>query len=100
MPYECVGTEQQEMTLRIEKSPDGQRIIVRLIGRISSEHLEELSAEIRRSKSGIALDLNQVTLVDLDTVRFLGACKARGVEVLNCSPYITEWMRREKGKMG
>ncbi len=44
-----------------------------------------------------ALDLDEVTLVDVDVVRFLGACQAEGTEVLRCSPYIREWMFREMG---
>ena len=31
------------------------------------------------------LDLDQVTLVDLDVVRFLGVSEAEGVELVNCS---------------
>jgi hypothetical protein len=36
-----------------------------------------------------------VTLVDAETVRFLGEIEAQGIEVLHCSPYIREWIRRE-----
>jgi hypothetical protein len=43
------------------------------------------------------MDLDEVTLVDVEVVRFLGACEAEGAEVLGCSPYIREWIRREKG---
>jgi hypothetical protein len=88
------------MTLRIEKTPDGPRTIVRLIGRINSEHLQQLKAEMRDSTLRIALDLKEVTLVDLDTVHFLCTCQAQGIEVLNCSPYIKEWMTREKARTG
>jgi hypothetical protein len=44
------------------------------------------------------LDLDEVTLVDLDVVRFLSACEEKGVELLNCSPYIREWMRQERDR--
>jgi hypothetical protein len=29
-------------------------------------------------------------------VRFLGTCEARGIDVLNCSPYIRDWIDRER----
>jgi hypothetical protein len=42
------------------------------------------------------LDLEEVDLADVDAIRFLNACEADGVEVLNCSPYIREWMFQER----
>jgi hypothetical protein len=42
------------------------------------------------------LDLKEVTLVDVDVVRFLGACEVEGVEIVHCSQYIREWMVRER----
>jgi hypothetical protein len=38
-----------------------------------------------------------VDLVDLKGIRFLNACRAEGISVLHCSPYIREWMFREQG---
>lgn len=84
------------MTLRIEKISDRSRVVFRLSGRISSEHLEELAMEIKDSAAVTALDLEHVTLVDVEGVRFLGACQARGIELMHCSPYIREWIAREK----
>jgi hypothetical protein len=40
--------------------------------------------------------LEEVTLVDVEVVRFLGMCEANGVELVHCSPYIREWIRREQ----
>ena len=44
----------------------------------------------------IVLDLEEVTLVDRDVVRSLGASEAVGVELVNCSPYIRDWIFRER----
>ena len=44
----------------------------------------------------IVLDLEDVTLVDLDVVRFLALSEAGRVELVNCSPYIREWIFRER----
>ena len=52
--------------------------------------------EIKDSAAGTALDLEHVTLVDVEGVRFLGACQAKGMELVHCSPYIREWIAREK----
>jgi hypothetical protein len=31
-------------------------------------------------------------------VRFLNKCEAEGVRLVNCSPYIREWMSRERNR--
>ena len=42
------------------------------------------------------LDLQDVTLVDVEAVRFLGACEADSIELLHCSSYIRDWILRER----
>ena len=88
------------MTLRIEKAADKHKTIIRLSGRLQSEHLDELKVQVNGEQSPIALDLESVTLVDIEVVRFLNACEKSGVELLHCSPYIREWMLREKEREG
>ena len=84
------------MTLKIEKYSTGHSTTIRLIGRMRAEHLGELEKQIRESGPAITLDLEEVTLVDVEIVRFLGACEARGVMLLNCSPYIRDWIGKER----
>jgi anti-anti-sigma regulatory factor len=84
------------MTLRIETTSDGRTATLRLIGRIESEYLDELEAQLRKHRPGLVLDLKEVTLVDVGVVRFLIACEAQAIELLNCAPYIREWMSRER----
>jgi len=59
-----------------------------------------LVGAIREAMKGkgerIVLDLEEITLVDLDVVRFLGVSEAEGVELVNCSPYIRDWIFRER----
>ena len=83
------------MTLRIDKASDGLRTTIRLSGQIQWNHLEELKSQMLGG-AGTVLDLGEVTLVDVDVVRFLKACEADGVEVVHCSRYIREWMLREQ----
>jgi len=84
------------MTFKIEKYSDGNGTTIRLIGRMRAEHLEELEKQIGESAPAVTLDLEEVTLVDVEIVRFLGACEARGATLLNCSPYICDWIGKER----
>jgi len=86
------------MTLKIEKNSDGRKTVIRLSGRLQSEHLDELKTQIDGDQSRIALDLDAVTLVDVEVVRFLNTCGEDNVELLHCSPYIREWMLREQDR--
>ena len=72
--------------------------IFRLIGRMQSEYLEEVERNIEVGDPKPALDLREVTLLDLEALRFRVRCEERGVELLNCSPYIRKWMDRERSE--
>ncbi|NWF71707.1 MAG: STAS domain-containing protein [Nitrospirae bacterium] len=85
------------MTVRIEKETHRLKTMIRVSGRLKSTHLDELKTQLEAAQSRIVLDLSGVTLVDVETVRFLNACEQEGVEFLHCWPYIREWMVREKG---
>jgi anti-anti-sigma regulatory factor len=84
------------MTLKIEKYSDGHSTTLRVIGRMRAEHLAELEKQIRESESKVVLDLEELNLVDVEAVRFLGRCEAQGVTLLNCSPYIRDWIDKER----
>jgi predicted metal-dependent TIM-barrel fold hydrolase len=98
LPFRCAHDRAIPMTLRIETASDGTTITVRLIGRIATEHLSELEAQVHRQQLRLALDLEEVTLVDLDIVQFLIACEGRGIELRNCAPYIRAWMNGERNR--
>ena len=84
------------MTFKIEKHCDGHSTTIRLIGRMRAEHLSELEKQIKENESKIVLDLEELNLVDVEAVRFLGKCEAQGVMLLNCSPYIRDWIGKER----
>ncbi len=63
---------------------------------MQAEHLAEVQNQIDASGPKVRLDLEDLTLVDVQVVRFLGTCEARGIGLLNCSPYINGWIAREK----
>jgi hypothetical protein len=86
----------REQTLKIEKHSSPGKTTIRLIGRFQSEHVDELKKQILSNGKHLALDLLEVTLVDLAFVQFLALCEAEGAELLHCPPYIREWIRRER----
>ena len=55
-----------------------------------------MHAEIARAASPVILDLEEVDLVDIHGIRWLNACRAQGIQVEHCAPYIREWMFQEK----
>ena len=80
------------MTLRIERSKGR----IRLSGEFRIVHLDQVKIETERCESPVVLDLEEVDLIDVEGVRFLNACEAKGIAVLHCSPYIQEWMLQER----
>jgi hypothetical protein len=86
------------MTLRIERDSDGQTTTIRLIGRMQREHIVELEAQIKAGGANVTLDLNDVSLVDLDVIRFLARCQTEGISVVHGSRYIYEWIAKERGR--
>ena len=86
------------MTLKIERISGKRRTKIRLSGEFRSEHLDQVRAEIDLGGPRVALDLEELDLVDVEGVRFLNGCEAKGISVPHCSPYIREWMLRERGR--
>ncbi len=84
------------VTFRLEKTSNGHNTTIRLVGWIRSEYLDELKNQMAGSGAQIVLDLDEVTLVDVGVVRFLNSCEEQGVGLLHCSPYIREWIFRER----
>jgi hypothetical protein len=81
---------------RIERTSDGKTTMLRLIGRIQPEHLNEIRSQLKGNGPGVNLNLEEVTLVDAEVVRFLGSCEQSGIELLHCPPYVGEWILRER----
>ena len=70
---------------KIEKVAEGSATVLRLVGRINAQHLEELRKLIADAEPKVKLDLSEVTLVDVVVIRFLGNQERRGVQLCNCS---------------
>ena len=85
------------MTLKIEWISGKRGTRIRMSGELRSDQLDQVKAEMERG-GAMALDLDEVALVDVESVRFLNAVEAEGISVVHCSPYIREWMRRERAE--
>ena len=45
----------------------------------------------------VSLDLKELTLTGQDGMSFLAQCEAEGIVLVNCDPYVREWIARHKG---
>lgn len=83
--------------LRISSTANGTTKFT-VSGHLNSGNLAELKNLIDAETQGrrIALDLKGLILVDQKAVRYLKRCESKGIELRNCSPYIREWIARER----
>ena len=86
------------MAFRIETAARGRLTVFALSGHIERQAVEELSKlfEVRTDWRDIVLDLKEVGVIDREAMRYFARCEAGGVQLENCTPYIREWMEREK----
>jgi hypothetical protein len=86
------------MTFRIETSARGKFTVLTLSGRVEKQAIAELRRlfELQTDYRHIVLDLKDVSVVDRDVMCFLARCEVDGAKLENCTPYIREWMEREK----
>jgi ABC-type transporter Mla MlaB component len=83
---------------KVQKSADGELIVLLVSGRIEGEHLPEL-CQVFTAEAGnqnFILDMKEVRLVDQDSIAFLSHWEAIGAELRNCPAYIREWIERER----
>ena len=84
------------VTLRIEITPGHKWTTLKLVGRIQTEHLRKLQAKLGAIDGRIAFDLSDVSLVNLDVVRFLGTCESERIQLVNCPAYVRKWIDSER----
>ena len=89
------------MSCRIDRAvEEGDRLTLRVSGRIEAEHVSTLRELLGREKGGVVIDLREVILVDREVVSFLAVSENNGIKLRNCPAYIREWVDREKLRMG
>ena len=81
---------------RIHRSENGE-VIFTISGRLDAEHIAELETLIAAETKGrrIILDLKDMTLTGQDGIDFLTRCEAAGITLVNCDPYVREWITGE-----
>ncbi len=86
--------------LKIQRKVNGM-VIFTLSGRIEADDIDELHRllELEEAGSHIALDLQDVTLVDRDATKFLTDCEADSIKLENCPPYVRERIDQESGRL-
>jgi hypothetical protein len=86
----CIGV--QQMVLKIERHTAGKCVTLLLSSRMQAEHLETVQAET----VGIPQLVLDLELVDREAVCFLANCEASGAKLRHCSPYIRNWINKER----
>ena len=88
------------MSCRVERVADGGTLIVfRVTGRIQRERIQMLRELLDRESGRLALDLEEVTLVDREIVRFLVFSEENGVELKYVPDYLREWVTKERAEI-
>lgn len=79
--------------LRIHRKENGE-VFFTLSGRIDKEDIAELEALMAAEEKGrhIILDLKDMTLTGQEGIAFLAQCEAAGIALVNCDPYVREWI--------
>ena len=83
--------------LRIHREENGD-VAFALSGRIEKENIAELEELLgaERKDRPIKIDLKDLTLTGQDGIDFLARCEAAGIALMNCDPYISEWIARQR----
>jgi hypothetical protein len=84
------------VTFKIETVPEKNGTGIKVIGWLRGEYLPELKAKIETSGRPVVLEMAEVTLVDVESVRFLSSCETQGVELRHTPAYIREWIAQER----
>jgi anti-anti-sigma regulatory factor len=85
----------QEM-LRVRRKANAD-VVFTLSGRLDKDHIAELEMLIAAEGKGrrIILDLKDMTLTGQDGIVLFARCEAAGIALVNCDPYIREWISRQ-----
>lgn len=83
--------------LRIHRKANGDVLFV-LSGQLNKENIAELEKLIGAEGKDrpITLDLKDMTLTGQDGVNFLAQCEAADIALVNCDPYVREWVTRQR----
>jgi anti-anti-sigma regulatory factor len=87
------------MGCRIDRRlTDKNIVLLRISGRITGDDVDVVRAAIDQERQAIAIDLEEVGVVDRAAVGLLVLSESRGIELRNCPAYIREWVDRERAQ--
>jgi hypothetical protein len=74
-------------------------VVFSLSGRIEAEDIVELQRLLTLEAAGqrITFNLQDLTMVDRDAVKFLARCEEESIRLENCPAYVREWIDTERG---
>jgi len=85
------------MSYRIDRFISGDNLtVLRVSGDILGQDVDTLRNLLRQEAGALAIDLNNVSLVDREAVQLLVLTEDSGMELRNCPAYIREWVTRER----
>jgi hypothetical protein len=73
-------------------------VVLRISGRIAGDDVDMLRTLLEEEPGAVAIDLEDVLLVDREAVKLLVLRESDGAELRNCAAYIREWIRRETAR--
>ena len=83
--------------LRITSVEGGnQKVVLRLEGRVSGPWVSELGEacqKVLNAGKTLGLNLAEVTFLDVDAIELLNSIQTRGVELADCSIFVTEQLK-------
>jgi hypothetical protein len=83
------------MTCRVVRLVERDHLVLlQISGHLQQAHVSMIEELIAQETDPVILDLEKVTLVDREMVRFFAACDARSIELWNCPDFIREWMSK------
>ena len=83
--------------LKITRVKNAGTTTLTVSGRIDAEQLPDLRRLVESEHaSDVVLDLHEVSLVDVEVVRFLLHCETQDMRLARCPAYVRAWMVREK----
>jgi hypothetical protein len=91
-----LAQQREHAMLKIERHCEECVTRLRLSGRIQSDQIACIQSAMNDNCA--ILDLSEVTLVDLGVVRFLSRCEDKGIELVQCPPYVLQWIHRERAE--
>ena len=83
------------MTFRIEKISSDRGTLVLLAGSLRPEQIEEVETLLEACAGEITIDIGDLNQIGVEGVRFLNTCRRRGMRIVNATPYISGWMKRD-----